>query len=233
MKIVKQTNKQASRLVLFFAGWSVSPELFKHLEAEADTDVWICYDYRELTFNENPTGYKYIYVIAWSLGVWVAAMIWKKQIAPLLEKKGPESPCPALAIAINGTPYPIHDTFGIPVSVFQGTLDNMTEEGIQRFNRRMCGSRERFSEYEKIPARPLDEIREELQNLSRLIGKTATNEESPITHFWTKTIISDEDRIFPVANLCNYWKERCPITKVTAPHNPFYLWNNWRELWEQ
>lgn len=232
MKIVKLLNNHAQRLLLFFAGWSASPELFKHLDAEEGTDVWICYDYRDLTFKENLAGYKEVYVVAWSLGIWVATNIWKKLIGSMPTDENSKSPYPVLSIAINGTPYPIHDTFGIPESIFRGTLDNITDEGMRRFNLRMCGTRQRLAEYEETPARPLDEVREELQSLSHMIQETGINKENPATGFWTKAIISDKDRIFPSENLRNYWKGRCPITEIAAPHYPFYLWKNWNELWK-
>ncbi|MDL2208826.1 DUF452 family protein, partial [Parabacteroides sp. OttesenSCG-928-O15] len=39
-------NQATHSLLLFFSGWSASPRLFDHLQAAADQDVWIVYDYR-------------------------------------------------------------------------------------------------------------------------------------------------------------------------------------------
>lgn len=64
MNIYKQTKTGNSQLLLIFSGWAASPEVFRQLETEPDTDLWICYDYRGMDFEgeapfripENPTG---------------------------------------------------------------------------------------------------------------------------------------------------------------------------------
>ena len=50
MNIYKQTKAGNSKLLLVFSGWAASPEVFRHLELEPDTDIWICYDYRGMEF---------------------------------------------------------------------------------------------------------------------------------------------------------------------------------------
>ena len=73
MNIYKQTKAGNSKLLLVFSGWAASPEVFRHLEPESDTDIWICYDYRGMEFEgEALSRYPEIRLIAWSLGVWVA-----------------------------------------------------------------------------------------------------------------------------------------------------------------
>lgn len=79
MKIDKQVNKGQGRLLLFFSGWSASPELFRPLKAEPGTDVWVCYDYRDLRFGEDLSAYKEIRLVAWSLGVWVASALFREK----------------------------------------------------------------------------------------------------------------------------------------------------------
>ncbi len=220
MKIDKQVNKEQGRLLLFFSGWSASPELFRPLKAEPGTDVWVCYDYRDLRFGEDLSAYKEIRLVAWSLGVWVASALFRGNKDMFVE-----------TIAINGTDYPVHDTWGIPPAVFEGTLANVTEEGMHRFNRRMCGGREVLQTYEKVPSRPIDEVREELQTLYTHIKEDAVK---PVAdNFWTRAVIASGDRIFPFANLHNYWQNRCQVTVLEAPHYPFYLWKQWNEIWKQ
>lgn len=215
MKIFKQTNSNNSKLLLFFSGWSASPELFARLETGTDTDLWICYDYRNLSFTEDLSAYREIRLIAWSLGVWVASSLFEKKAIPFIS-----------ATAVNGTPCPIHDESGIPEITFQGTLQNLTEEGMRRFNRRMCGNREILRQYEQCPARPISEIQEELQALYQHI-----KEQGFLTPtFWTEAVLSKADRIFPAENLQGYWKGHIPVTEIEAPHYPFYLWNQWNEI---
>ena len=119
MNIYKQTKAGNSKLLLVFSGWATSPEVFRHLEPEPDTDIWICYDYRGMEFEgEALSRYPEIRLIAWSLGVWVASVVFGKRQIPFTE-----------AIAVGGTLYPVHDQWGIPETIFRGTLDNLTEEG--------------------------------------------------------------------------------------------------------
>lgn len=221
MKVFKQTEKQKDRLLLVFAGWSVSPELFKKLNSGDDREVWICYDYRDLNFKEDLSRFDDIKIIAWSFGVWVATQIIQVSYFPFI----------TTAVAINGTSFPVHDTLGIPVAVFKGTLENLTENGVHKFNRRMCGNKELALSYESIPPRPLEEIKKELQNLYEFFIHTDSTE---ITgNFWTQAILSTTDRIFPFENLKNFWEGRCPVSYIEAPHYPFYKWKRWEEIWKE
>ena len=61
-------------LLLFFAGWSASPDSFARLAVPERTDYWVVYDYRDMAFPEF-AGYEHVDVVAWSLGVWVAAAV--------------------------------------------------------------------------------------------------------------------------------------------------------------
>ena len=79
MNIYKQTKTGNSQLLLIFSGWAASPEVFRQLETEPDTDLWICYDYRGMDFEgEALSGYRKIRLVAWSLGVWAASVLFGK-----------------------------------------------------------------------------------------------------------------------------------------------------------
>lgn len=220
MKIDKIKDHTGDKLLLVFAGWSASPALFRHLEGPGEgTDLWICYDYRDLTFEEDLSGYREIDLIAWSLGVWAASVALKGREAAINR-----------AIAVNGTLCPVHDRWGIPEAIFRGTLDNVTEEGMRRFNRRMYGKREIQQACETADARPLDEIRNELQQLYLAIRKDEPAQVfSPL---YNRALLSSADRIFPAENLRAFWQGRLPVTEVDAPHYPFHLWSHWDEIWK-
>ena len=99
MNIYKQTKTGNSQLLLVFSGWAASPEVFRQLETEPDTDLWICYDYRGMDFEgEALSGYRKIRLVAWSLGVWAASVVFGKKPVSFTE-----------AVAVNGTPCPVHD----------------------------------------------------------------------------------------------------------------------------
>ncbi len=93
MYIDKIINKRSPSLILCLAGWSTSPELFRHLEVPEQTDLWIAYDYRTLGFEETFAPYKEVHLVAWSLGVWVATRLWAGHRSF------------TTATALNGTPF--------------------------------------------------------------------------------------------------------------------------------
>ena len=118
-----------STLLLFFAGWGSDENLFAG-PVQEECDCLLCFDYKDLDFDYSLLeGYKEIRVMAWSMGVWVACQT-------LAGKEYPYG----MRLAVNGTPFPIHDTKGIPESIFQGTLENFSEPVLIRFRRRICGS---------------------------------------------------------------------------------------------
>ncbi len=214
MKTLKQLcGDNASSLLLFFSGWSAPPELFTSLEADKDTDVIICYDYRDLSFDEDLSHYKEIHLVAWSMGVRMAELALGGRYSF------------ASATAINGTPCPIDNAYGIPSDIFLGTLNGLTPGTLLRFNRRMCGTREILGGYQSASARPFDEVRDELMSIHNHCLHTVGG---PI--LWTRAIIGTGDRIFPSANQLAYWKGRYPVLEIASPHYPFYLWTRWREL---
>lgn len=220
MKLIKHISNNSPRLLLFFAGWSAAPALFERLQAEEGMDVIICYDYREMAFREDLSRYREIHLIAWSMGVRMAelALGGKWDLAS--------------ATAINGTPRPIDDACGIPVDIFRGTLENLDAEGLRRFNRRMCGSRDLLARYEETPPRTIEDVRQELQCIYDICHVSPKPDATvqPTAIPWTRAIISTGDRIFPPANQRNYWNGRCPITEIDSPHYPFHLWKQWNEL---
>ena len=221
MYIDKIINKLSPSLILCLAGWSTSPELFRHLEVPEQTDLWIAYDYRTLAFEEAFAPYKEVHLVAWSLGVWVATRLWAGHRSF------------TTATALNGTPFPMHDTLGIPTAIFEGTLHHISEEGMRRFNRRMCGDKETFNRYSELSPRPLEEIREELESLyNQILPEKLESADPRISTFWDQAIQSTEDKIFPATNLRNYWQGRCPIQEIKAPHLPFYHYQSWNELWK-
>lgn len=257
MKIDKQLHPEASRLILFFNGWSAPPALFRRLAVPPGTDCWIAYDYRDLTFDDAIRQYTDIRLIAWSLGVWVAEQIGRRYACLPIRS----------AVAINGTPRPIDAAYGIPPALFEGTLAHLSAEGIDRFTRRICGNRAIWETYRQAPARPTEAVAEELLSLHQAILSDetqrvqtaqdslqtfplATSLSSPRASLrpsslssplpasppdyipWSQAILSRHDRIFPPENLHRYWSGRCPILEPEAPHYPFYLWTQWNELWK-
>lgn len=218
MKIHKLQQGEGRKLYLILNGWSATPELFEALSLPVGADVWVGYDYRSLTIPEQFDRFEEVHLIAWSLGVWVATALW-----------GQASPF-ATTTAINGTPFPIHAEWGIPPTIFEGTLAHLDADGLRRFDRRMCGDRVTLQRYQQVKPIPECDKAEELRALYQRIGATAIDQQQAAT-FWNRAIISTADRIFPTANQQAYWARKAEILSVEAPHLPFYQPELKASLW--
>lgn len=186
---LKKDRKRS--LVLFFAGWSMDATPFNGL-SQLDCDSVVVYDYTNLSLEKNILdGYANVFVFAWSFGVYAAAYWLRK-----------ENLSPTMAVAINGTLSPIDDELGIPVGVFNGTLENLSEKSLQKFYRRMCLSAEQYAEFMSTrPKRDLESLRSELISIRDLSAQ-----HPDVFKSWTKAYVADDDRIFPTANQTKAWK---------------------------
>lgn len=153
--------------------------VFERFMGERDT--LIVWDYTDLStplpFDERP-----IDLLAWSMGVWAAT-----QTCP------PEKL--ASAIAINGTPWPIDDSRGIPPAIFDGTLETYSESGLARFRKRMCGGAGAMADFlTNAPQRTTEALGTELAALGEAI-RALPEKELP----WTRAFGCTADRIFPIS----------------------------------
>ena len=122
-------------------------------------------------------------------------------------------------VALNGTPLPVNNRYGIPPKSFAVTLKGIARTGIEAFNRRTFGD---F--YDTIApwleTRPFEEKYEELANL---FDASAKAYRPSIT--WSEAVIGLQDIIFPPDNVKAYWTEESPATEVQLcpgmPHYPY------------
>lgn len=235
-------NIPVKKMILFFAGWGMDEKPFQHL-VSSNYDVTVFYDYRVLHFNDYLTifgffkQYDEINIIAWSMGVWGANLAFesyldllKRAYKPLDSKKFLRkiNKC----IAINGTNFPISETWGIPQERYLKTVENLPE-GIHKFNIRMCGSKNIYEKYMACASeRATDELKEELIVFYEdFIVSNAIK--------WNKAIISTHDVIFPTINLKTFWEDfkECSnkylkIIEIDEAHYPFFRWDTWDEILE-
>lgn len=208
-------------LLLFFGGWGTTPAAVAHLTPEADTTVIACYDYTELADLPDYSSYAAVKIVAWSMGVWAAGRVLAQHPAlPVVS-----------AVAVNGTPYPVSDTLGIPRAIFRGTLEGLSGDTFTRFERRMCGSGAVWNRYRRTaqPELPVETLRNELARIGAQCAEAAAR--PPAWNGWTRAVLSTADRIFPFGNMHRYWTSHpCPVACIDAPHYPFYRWNTWKEL---
>ena len=198
-------NNSQKQLLLFFAGWEMDETPFLHIQP-AGCDWMICYDYRSLEFDTTlMQAYSEITLIAWSMGVWAASQIMKQH---------PSLPV-SQSIAINGTLYPIHATKGIMPSVFEGTLQGLNEQTLQKFQRRMCNSSTDYKAFQTIaPKRPVEELKEELAAIRQQCLSSVSSD-----FIWHKAIVGKNDRIFLPEYQETAWRNKVDsLVNVEAAH---------------
>lgn len=200
--IIKNNQKH---LLLFFAGWGMDETPFLTIHP-ANKDWMICYDYRSLTFDASLLEtYSQITLIAWSMGVWAASQLIRQY---------PHLPV-SQSIAINGTLYPIHATKGIMPSVFEGTLQGLNEQTLQKFQRRMCNSSTDYKAFQTIaPKRPVEELKEELAAIRQQCLSSVSSD-----FIWHKAIVGKNDRIFLPEYQETAWRNKVDsLVHVEAAH---------------
>ena len=105
--------------------------------------------------------YQEIVVMAWSFGVRIAADFlagWRRKL-PITR-----------AVAINGTTEHISDSCGIPLRIFQGTLENLSPQSVRKFNRRMFNTASEFQAFIESDGcrRPFESLRKELETFAEM-----------------------------------------------------------------
>ena len=138
-------------------------------------------------------------------------MIWA---ASQIMKQHPSLPV-SQSIAINGTLYPIHATKGIMPSVFEGTLQGLNEQTLQKFQRRMCNSSTDYKAFQTIaPKRPVEELKEELAAIRQQCLSSVSSD-----FIWHKAIVGKNDRIFLPEYQETAWRNKVDsLVNVEAAH---------------
>ena len=122
MKYFWLNKEQNDKLIMLFCGWSFDYKPFERLNC-GNNDVIIFYDYSDINSLEDSIkkfsfDYRSYSLIAWSMGVYAAYLL--KEFLPKFDNK----------IAVNGTPFPVNDEYGIPLKTFDLTL-KYVETGLQ------------------------------------------------------------------------------------------------------
>ncbi len=205
---------QGEELLLFFTGWGMDHHPGNLLESTR-FDICTCYDYRQPACPDDIRWQRYsrVTLVAWSMGIWAAEHILQGKELLMGEK-----------IAINGTPYPVNDQWGIPEKIVRATHRNLSSESLHRFYRRMYGGETLYRAMS--PHWPVVNPEERKEELSLILDQKDHNP----SILWDKAILSVNDKIFPIENLRRYWSGKTLCREITAPHYPFHLYRNWEEL---
>ncbi len=204
-----------SRLLIFFNGWSCDAGCLRHLQSGA-FDVLAVYDYTEPgELASAVAGYESVALAAWSLGVWAAAECFENTGIKFTS-----------ALAINGTLFPVDDARGIPVAVFDGTLDHWDDGRVRKkFAFRMGGGA--GSPLSPESARPPEEQRNELAALRRrILARSA-----PPRNLFDRAVIGARDRIFPPGAQRAAWAySGTEVVELPLPHDPLPRLSTWEEV---
>ena len=218
MKTYIRRREKNDKLVVMFGGWGTDENFFAPFCGE-DFDFILFSNYsadEPLVLPEMKT-YKKIALIGWSLGVWAAEY--------LSEKTGIKAD---VTIAVNGTPIPADDKYGIPVNVFEGTLNNITEVNMEKFYLRMFGDKKTYDlNKDKVPLRSIKSLHDELRWMyNRMMEQTKPG------FRWDYAVTSEYDRIFSAKNQKAYWSNVETTKHIVVPlnHYFFHKWENYNDF---
>jgi pimeloyl-[acyl-carrier protein] methyl ester esterase len=213
MKTYIRRRPKNNHLVVMYGGWGTDENVFIPLCNE-DFDFILFYNYsadEAFVLPEMKT-YKKITLIGWSLGVWAAGY--------LSARTGIK---PDLTIAVNGTPVPADDNYGIPLIFLENTLDSITCESIEKFYLKMYGDKNTFvTNPDRIPQRTLKSLHNELR---WLYNRIMEQKESGFR--WDYAVTNENDLVFPSKNLIEYWKKN-----KTTKHINLHLSDSFFHKWE-
>lgn len=191
--------------ILFYNGWGMDENTIAHLH-DGRTVIHI---------NNHPQPFPLLkephILIAWSMGVWAAHSL-------LANRENI-----ALAIAINGTPWGIHETYGISPRLFRATAARYNEQNREPLYHKIFGQVN--SPYR--PNRPAENQKKELETLIEACAATYPE----VNNHWDKAIISRHDPIFDSTAQQHYWAITSTDTIIVdTPHHPFQRWRSWEAL---
>ncbi len=194
-------------LLILALGWACEPQSVAHIQPTG-YDILCLYDYRSLEpLSPNEIGhYRTFDLMAWSFGVMMSEQI----LASLPIRQ---------ALALNGTPRPVDDRFGIPVRPFRLTLRGLRTAGTTLFEQRTYG--DFYATASGWPAsRSLEDKIEELETLYK-----RTEQPAQTLWNWHTALIGGRDLIFPPDNQRACWQSYTPSVRIVeipeAPHYPF------------
>jgi biotin synthesis protein BioG len=212
MKTYIRRREKNNQLVILYGGWGTDENVFTPL-CNDEFDFILFYNYsadNALVLPEMKT-YEKIVLIGYSFGVWAA-----EYLSPKTGIK------PDVTIAVNGTPVPADDRYGIPLNLIEGTLNNITEENIGKFYLRMFGDKKTYlTNIGRVPHRTLKSLHSELRWLYNRIM-----EQKEPGFRWDYAVTSVTDRVFPSENLNSYWSKEKDTKRIILPL-PHYFFHKW------
>jgi len=215
MKLSWLNRVTASKLILFFSGWSIDPAQMNFLDTSGfDVAMLHSYDSFDLPAGINFDDYDEIIAVTYSFGVFTGLRSLSQ-----IGFKG-------CVIALNGTPHPVDNRFGIRKMVFEKTLENLSVETFRQFQANMFKDEKEHKFFVGSFAHNPDI--EQLKRELLFILRHSQDIES-IDNFQIKPVISKHDRIFNSKNQIDFWKDFNYVLNDSG-HFPFYGFKSWGEI---
>lgn len=195
------------RLIIIFSGWSTVPEFYSRLHAPG-WDIALIHDYTDFSLNTSfASGYSTIYVVAWSLGVAAAEYAASAFASAGIRVAG--------AFAINGTPLPVSDSYGIPEYIFTTTERTLTTRNLAKFKKRMSSRGDIYrlpvsDDSESDKSCRTDFLKTELRAFQTGCESQSYSATQTPRLPWRRVYIGISDLIFPSANQINAWNTMAP-----------------------
>ena len=202
-------NTDSKILILFFAGFASHYTHYTHLDSRAN--VLLLHDYIDFTFDINLELEKYdlIYLVAYSMGVSIAARLPLSHI-PLSRK-----------IALSGTESGIDKLKGINPAIFRHTIKNLN---IDDFKRAIFGENlDRTKDFHFASTRHLK------NELQCIYDFCMTTPHTPLT--WDRIYIAKNDTLF-LPQTCHkaFENSKSVICELASWHYPFFAFDTWEGL---
>lgn len=218
MKTFIRRREKNTKLLVFYGGWGSDENIYIPLcDDEYDFILFYNYSADEALILPEMKTYERVILVGFSIGIFAASY--------LSRKTGIKHD---LSIAVNGTPYPVDEKYGIHRNVFEGTLNHITDESIGKFYFRMFGDKKTFDAIsDRLPKRTLKSLNDELRWLYNRIM------ESDQSGFhWDYAITSENDRVFPTESQVAYWSNKPETTQIMLPlpHYFFHKWGRFKEF---
>jgi len=212
MKTYISRREKNTSLVVLYGAWGTDENVFTpQVNDEFDFILFYNYSADEAFVLPEIKTYEKITLIGWSFGVWAA-----EYLSPKTGIK------PHVTIAVNGTPIPADNKYGIPLNEFESTLNNITEENMENFYIRMFGDKKTYlTNTDRVPVRSLKSLHDELRWLYNRIM-----EQKEPGFRWDYAVISEKDKIFPSKNLIGYWEKEKSTKNIVLPL-PHYFFHKW------
>lgn len=205
-------DNHAEDLIVFFAGWGCDYNQFVNLYDRKN--VLILYDYQNLRLDFDFSAYKNIDVLAYSAGVFVAAVLSDK--IPGIKRK----------VALCGNPYLFDEKLGLSAATVAAlkaiTLDNYLE-----FRRKyMVYSEDEYEKYNELQSlRTIESCQSELESLQKMYQQSADT----IRPRFDKAIIAENDLLFNPAAQKEFYQEKLRIIPH-ARHHVFFKFTSFADI---